>query len=622
MGAVFLEPPPTEVGAPIPANTPHAVSVTLPTWKANVAYEEGEEWVVGKMRNGYPRFFIDSRIQHLTKICLERFGNDGEKAMLYPSRRVAERSREFILAKTPADAPPLVRIVEFTRQCSPTEDDRTTAGPVRLFIVLFPAELYSIAKQFWQHTGDGVSSRMAEYFLHTDNLPSREITPLSAAESPLRADKFSKGPYRFKHYSRRNTAEISATVSSTTPALSSPTVEESQGEVQDGLSREHMLYVEERYGRNLNTSFAGQAKAAMRRRIAGALSENVDLDTALASTQSGEPQQHVRQRSANGLSESDVYLFPSGMSSIFNTHRVLLSTFQPRKSVSFGFPYTDTLKILQKWGPGCHFYGRGSSEELDELEKLLESGERILALFCELPSNPLLMSPDLIRLRALADKYDFFIVVDETIGNFVNVHVMPFADIVVSSLTKVFSGDSNVMGGSMVLNPAGRHYQELKDAVANDYEDIYWPEDAIFMERNSRDYLSRIKRINYNAEALADMVVKHPKVKQVHYPKYSTSRANYDAVKNPEGGYGGLMSITFHTIADAQVFYDALHTAKGPSLGTNFTLSSPYTLLAHYLELEWAAQYGVDAALVRVSVGLEPTDLLLQNFANALNAAL
>jgi cystathionine gamma-synthase len=118
------------------------------------------------------------------------------------------------------------------------------------------------------------------------------------------------------------------------------------------------------------------------------------------------------------------------------------------------FPYTDTLKILQKWGPGCHFFGHGLDNDIDALETLLEAEvERnpkkkpLLALFTEFPSNPLLRSANLPRLRALADKYDFFIVVDDTIGNYVNVRVLPYADIVVSSLTKVFSGASNVMGG-------------------------------------------------------------------------------------------------------------------------------------------------------------------------------
>jgi cystathionine gamma-synthase len=105
---------------------------------------------------------------------------------------------------------------------------------------------------------------------------------------------------------------------------------------------------------------------------------------------------------------------------------------------------------VEKFGPGCVFYGFGSSEELDELEKRLKGGERFLALFTEFPTNPLLRSPDLERIRALADEYDFAVVIDETIGNFLNVNVLPYADIVVSSLTKVFSGDSNVMGGRYV----------------------------------------------------------------------------------------------------------------------------------------------------------------------------
>lgn len=116
------------------------------------------------------------------------------------------------------------------------------------------------------------------------------------------------------------------------------------------------------------------------------------------------------------------------------------------------FPYTDTLKILEKWGPGCHFFGRGLTSDLPALRELLEAASTpILALFCEFPSNPLLRSPPLHELRKLADEFGFLMVVDETIAGFVNVETLPPADIVVSSLTKVFSGDSNVMGGRCVL---------------------------------------------------------------------------------------------------------------------------------------------------------------------------
>ena len=109
-------------------------------------------------------------------------------------------------------------------------------------------------------------------------------------------------------------------------------------------------------------------------------------------------------------------------------------------------------------------------------------------------------------------------------------------------------------------------------------------------------------------------------VKRVFYSKHNPSRPNYDAFRTAEGGYGGLLSVVFHDEAHAVLFYDAIETAKGPSLGTNFTLTSPYTILAHYTELEWAAQFGVERGLVRISVGLEERGQLMEIFRNALQA--
>ena len=273
---------------------------------------------------------------------------------------------------------------------------------------------------------------------------------------------------------------------------------------------------------------------------------------------------------------------------------------------------------MEKWGPGCLFYGHGADNDLDDLEQRCERGEKYLALFCEFPGNPLLKTPNLRRIRALADRYDFAVVVDETIGNFVNVHVLPCADVVVSSLTKVFTGECNVMGGSAVLNPQGCYYTRLKELMKVEYEDNYWPEDAIFMERNSRDFVSRVARINTNAEAICETLKGSPIVKEVYYPKNSATREFYDDCRNKNGGYGGLLSVTFQTTAQAVRFFDGLETAKGPSLGTNFTLSSPYVILAHYNELEWTAQFGVDPDLVRVSIGLEDTVELVALFEKAL----
>ena len=170
------------------------------------------------------------------------------------------------------------------------------------------------------------------------------------------------------------------------------------------------------------------------------------------------------------------------------------------------------------------------------------------------------------------------------------------------------------------------------------FEDFYFDEDAIYMERNSRDFKQRIRLIDSNAEAICDFLRRRSLagggdsssvIKEVFYPKYITpENYNHCRIKDHSsrdgkavGGYGGLFSLTFTSLKASLAFFDALPCYKGPSLGTNFTLACPYTILAHFNELEWAAEFGVEEGLVRISVGTENTDDLLRNFEVALVAA-
>lgn len=107
---------------------------------------------------------------------------------------------------------------------------------------------------------------------------------------------------------------------------------------------------------------------------------------------------------------------------------------------------TDSLKYLENFGSGVHLFPNQSDEHLSSLENLLAK-EKIICLFTEFPSNPLLKCANLPLLRSLADKYGFAVIVDDSIGCFERVDVLPYVDILVTSLTKVFSGGSNVMGG-------------------------------------------------------------------------------------------------------------------------------------------------------------------------------
>ncbi|AAS52846.2 AER164Cp [Eremothecium gossypii ATCC 10895] len=636
-----------EIGEPIPPNTRHAISVSLPTWDATVGYEEGREEVVKRMETGYPRFYLHKQIQRLATVLEEKYAKEGEACLILPSYAVAKRCREFMQVQATARGrAPRVRILQLATAKPQGVAERAWRRESRIAVVFFPREEYGAAKRYWQHTGEVVSSRQAEYVLH-------ELFELERAQR------------------RRGVQEET-----------------------DEVIRDEEDFIEQRYGRNLDFSYADRAKELIRRRIAkhlvdvpeeaasagpGSAVEFVAVDRAREDTAASEDaavqaeliepvgpggaeeaRAAVRDAGSAVDPEKDVFLFPSGMAAIFCAHRLLLqldavrvnrtrqddaspsgyaSPHSPngalvgygppyKKTVMFGFPYTDTLSILRVFNH-THFLGSGDHKAMAQLEDILHSGEPILAVFIETPSNPLLKMGDLQALRRLADIYGFYLVVDDTLGGFVNIDVLPHADLVCSSLTKIFSGDSNVMAGSLVVNPASRLYDFAQGFFHNgSYEDLLWCEDAIYLERNSRDCASRSLRVNKNTELLLEKVLlphQGSLFKKIFYPTLTSeeTKRNYDAVRcKPDGGYGGLFSLTFHEENRAKVFFDTLELCKGPSLGTNFTLACPYTVLAHYAEMDVVAEYGLERSLVRVSVGLEDFDHLRKVFQRAIDKAL
>ncbi|KAH9041196.1 PLP-dependent transferase [Lactarius hengduanensis] len=573
------------LGSPIPAFTEHAISVSLPTWGDNVAYEAGEARVMDAMQTGYPRFFINLDVRKLSALLEQKFGTPSESSLLFPSHKSAEACRAFLAARDV-----LARAVQHCISAS-----------LCIFLVLFPQDQFSTAKKFWQYTGLGISSRLA----------TRCLSVLASATSPT-----SSTPPHLELGAHRHQA-------SSKPPRESPA---------EPPGTDQSEYLEQRYGWTPDVAAAELAKAAIRCHIASVLVRDEGAGGGEAAVKVAPSVRGV------AVTEHDVFLFPTGMTAIWSAHQLALDVRGGKKSVCFGFPYIDTLKVLEEWGSGCYFLGHGLDSSIDELEGILEAEREknlheppILALFTEFPSNPLLRSPDLSRLRTLADKYDFLIVIDATIGNFINVETLPFADIVVTSLSKLFSGGSNVMGGRhvfrlcLVLNPARKHYAALKERLITIYEDVYFDEDAIFMERNERNFSQRSAKIDENAERVCDLLhasSQEPSspITEIFYPKWQTA-AHYAARRLPGGGFGGLFSLAFASLRAAEAFFDVLPCAKGASHGTIFTLACPYTILAHYGELDWAARYGVPSALVRVSVGLEDPGWLHDVFASAVRAA-
>jgi cystathionine gamma-synthase len=503
-----------DLGRPLP-DDPHAVSVCLPTWTANVGYEEGDPAVTGTMRCGYPRFFIHPTVRQLFATAESRFARDGECCFVLPSRRVAERCAAFVEHHARATS-------------------RVDGWQCGLSVVTLPTTAKQWAKNFWQHAGEIVSSRRA-----------------ASALLEIQGDSRPPGSPR----------------------------EEDPGEEGPG---------------------GEEAKRTIRERVSNVV----------------------------GCDSDDVFLFPSGMAAIFAAFRALQRLRPELRSVQFGFPYVDNLKVLERFGGAgrgaeasrfVQFYPHGDAAEIDRLSSLVRD-EELLGLFCEFPGNPLLRSPDLRRLRDLADRHNFPVLVDDTLGTFVNVDVLPAADVLASSLTKYFSGAGDVMSGSLVLNRQRPFYGAIRAALLDEFEDLLWSEDAVVLERNSRDFVQRVQRINRTAESLCDWLRRHPAVGSVYYPKFETPE-NYRAFLRAGGGYGGLLSIVLREPHHAPAVFDALEISKGPNLGCNFTLCCPFTLLAHYQELDFAERCGISRYLLRVAVGLEEPEWLIERFHRALAVA-
>jgi cystathionine gamma-synthase len=124
--------------------------------------------------------------------------------------------------------------------------------------------------------------------------------------------------------------------------------------------------------------------------------------------------------------------------------------------------------------------------------------------------------------------------------------------------------------------------------------------------------------VNRNGEVLAAWLAAHPAVERVHYPTLETPDLYRQALR-PHGGYGGMLSFVVKDAGTrAPEVFDRLAVNKGPGFGLRTTLACPYTILAHYTELDWAEACGVSRHLIRVSVGLEPAEDLITRFAEAL----
>ncbi len=315
----------------------------------------------------------------------------------------------------------------------------------------------------------------------------------------------------------------------------------------------------------------------------------------------------------------DVYIYETGMSAWYAAHRTS-QTLSNKKTLQIEFPYIDLLKIQERFSHhGVVFLTRATGEDFVEALRRIEAGD-FNAVYAELPSNPLLHSFDLDAVSRSCRIGQTPLIIDDTVASSINLDVLSKVDVVVTSLTKWFSGQADVLAGSVILNPESKFYNHFKQNLDDDSEhgSRLYAGDLSVLLSNSGNYESLVHTSNTNTLAILELLNQEESVAALYHPSLTDSEL-YEQNKTESGGYGGMFSVVFKTEKQAIDFYNKLEVSKGPSLGTVYTLACPYMLLAHYNELEWAEDCGINSHLIRISVGIEPIDELLNRFKKALN---
>ncbi|MDI1336999.1 MAG: PLP-dependent transferase [Lacunisphaera sp.] len=332
-------------------------------------------------------------------------------------------------------------------------------------------------------------------------------------------------------------------------------------------------------------------------------------------------------RTVYAAGDADLLLAPSGMNALHAAFRAIGTLQAPRGRtawVQLGWLYLDSIALLKKFtpDPARDYLRHGDVTDLAGLEKLFVThGARIAGLVIEAPTNPLIQTPDVAAVVALARRHGARVILDPAISSPFNVDLLPHADLVAQSLTKYTAHEGDVIAGAVVVNPTGPDADELRRLAADNLEPVH-PRDLARLAAQIGATAEIVARMNASTMKVAAFLESHPGVQQVWWSLQPATRVNYLKVARTPESVGGIISFTLK--GPLAKFYDAVRLPKGPSFGMTTTLISPFIYLAHYdlvtseagrAEL---AAHGLSPDLLRLSIGTEPVDDIMACLAEAL----
>lgn len=307
------------------------------------------------------------------------------------------------------------------------------------------------------------------------------------------------------------------------------------------------------------------------------------------------------------------WAFSSGMAA----ETALFLTHGRAGIVCIGDAYGGTLELIGEQLPllgiTTHLI---LGSELERLDGLLGEGARLV--FLETPTNPTLEILDIAALAEQVHAHGALLAVDNTFASPVNQQPLALgADLVVHSATKYLGGHSDLtmgalMGPAELLAPVWGWRKNLGSMPA--------PETCNLLARSLRTLVPRVRQQNASAQAIAEAMARHPRIRRVLYPGLPAFPGHALAARQMSG-FGGMLTLELATdFAGTAAFADRLQLfTLAASLGGAESLATqPVTTTHHGLSPAERQRRGISDAMVRLSVGLEDVADLIADLELAL----
>jgi len=308
--------------------------------------------------------------------------------------------------------------------------------------------------------------------------------------------------------------------------------------------------------------------------------------------------------------------FSSGMGAIDAVVKLL----QPGDEVItgndlYGGTYRMFTKVFALFGIKFHFIDLSDANNINAY-----INQNTKLIWIETPTNPTMQIVDIAACAAISKANNLILGVDNTFASpYLQNPLDLGADIVMHSVTKYLGGHSDVVMGALVTSNEAIAQEMYR--IQNSSGAVTAPMDSFLVLRGIKTLHLRMERHCENGEKIAHFLMAHPKVDKVYWPGFP-SHPNHDVAKKQMRGFGGMISFTLkgNLLEDALAIVKNMHLfALAESLGgVESLVGHPATMTHASIPKEVRELSGVVDSLIRLSVGIEDVEDLIEDLTKAL----